>query len=277
VRKTSGTIVCPSCRRLIEVNEPRCPYCNMPRPGLWGFAPALRRLLGGVGDLSQLIAGACIALYLLALLIDPHAALSAHGLFDFLSPGSRALFILGMTGDVIWRAGHWWTLLSAIYLHGSLLHIFFNVWWIRQLGPTVEDVYGGSRFYIIFTVSGAFGFLVSNVLSGAPTIGASGSIFGLMAALIVHGRRTGHQVMTRQMITLAAMIFLLGFVMSSVNNYAHAGGFVGGWVAAEALGAGLRGHAGNRLRLAAVLCAVASALAILASVVTILWILASAR
>jgi rhomboid protease GluP len=275
VRKTSGTIVCPSCNRLIDVREPRCPFCNMPRPGLFGFAPVIRRLIGGVGDASRLITTSCIALYILSLLIDPRAILRMTGLFDLLAPSRLALFILGMTGDVAWELGHWWTVLSAIYLHGSLIHIFFNMMWIRYLGPSVEDIYGTSRFYVIFTISGAFGFLVSNVLSGAATIGASGSIFGLMAALIVHGRRTGHSLLTRQMVTIAAFVFVLGFLMPAVNNYAHAAGFVGGWLAAMWMGSGLRPREAPREKLLALGLLVASVLAIVASAISILVILRS--
>ena len=84
-------------------------------------------------------------------------------------------------------------------------------------------------------MAGAAGFLVSNLAAGTPTIGASGSIFGLLAALIVYGRRTGSSMLTQQLWQYAIMMFVMGFVMSSVNNWAHAGGFAGGWVAGEAM------------------------------------------
>ena len=277
MRKTSGSIICPSCHKLIDVNEPRCPYCNAARPGLWGFAPVVRNLIGGVGDLSRLITTACITLYVLSLLMDPKSMLSMNGMLGILSPSRVSLFILGMTGTPVWQEGHWWTVLSAIYLHGGLLHIFFNMMWIRQLGPAVEDIYGSARFYIIFTVAGAVGFIVSNVISGAPTIGASGSIFGLMAALILHGWRAGQSFMTRQMVTLAVFVGLLGFVIPHVNNYAHIGGFLGGLGAAHVLGAGLRDREGGRDQLLALACLIGAALAIVTSAVVILRLLASGR
>ena len=77
--------------------------------------------------------------------------------------------------------GWWWTLLTAMYLHGSLLHIVFNMMWIRNLGPAAAEVYGPGRAFLLFNFAGASGFLVSNLMSGTPTIGASGSIFGLLA------------------------------------------------------------------------------------------------
>lgn len=123
-------------------------------------------------------------------------------------------------------------MVSAIFLHGGLLHIFFNVMWIRQLGPFVEESYGTSRAFLIFVLSGVGGFVLSNVISGAPTVGASGSIFGLLGATVAFGRRRGGsmgQAVSQQALMWAAMVFAMGFLMSGVNNWAHAGGFVSGW------------------------------------------------
>src|SRR5204863_6788944 len=79
------------------------------------------------------------------------------------------------------------------------------------------------------------GFALSDFAAGVPTIGASGSIFGLLAALIVYGRRTHQGAVAQQLWMSAGVMFLFGFLMPSVNNWAHAGGFAGGFVAAEAL------------------------------------------
>jgi rhomboid protease GluP len=154
---------------------------------------------------------------------------------SMLSPGSRALYLLGMTGGVAWDLGWWWTLLTAMYLHGSLLHIVFNVMWIRNLGPAVAEVFGPGRAFLLFNVAGAGGFLVSNVMSGVPTIGASGSIFGLLAALIVYGRRRGSSVVTQQLWQWAIILGVFGFVMPGINNWAHGGGFAAGWVTAQVM------------------------------------------
>ena len=241
MRQASGAIVCPECGKLISVSEPKCPYCGAWRPGLFGWAPQLQKLFGGRINFTSIVVSACIGLYVASLVLDP-GAIFAHPeqmfqnlLFNFLAPSGRALYQLGMTGGIAWRAGWWWTLFTAIYLHGGLLHIFFNVMWIRNLGPAVDDVYGTARAFVIFSVAGAAGFLVSNLATGNPTIGASGSIFGLLGALIVYGRRTHHRVLTTQLWQWAIVMFALAFVMSSVNNWAHAGGFAGGWVAGEAM------------------------------------------
>lgn len=228
-------MICPRCGRLIGVTQERCPYCGAWRPGLFGYAPALKRLFGQRLDLISVIVTTCVVLYIVALALQPGAIFQMRGLFSFLSPGMLALYQLGMTGGAAWQQHWWWTLLTAIYLHGGLLHIFFNVLWIRNLGPSVTEVYGPARAFVLFSVAGAAGFLVSNVVSGTPSIGASGSIFGLLAALIVYGRRRGSSMLTAQLWQWAIVMFAMGFFMSGVNNWAHAGGFAGGWAVARAM------------------------------------------
>jgi rhomboid protease GluP len=179
----------------------------------------------------DLVTVACIALYLASLVFDPRAALQPRGLFSIFSPSVEALFALGATGAVPWTLGRWWTLLTAIYLHGGVLHILFNVLWIRQLGPAVQETYGPSRLVVIFTVAGAVGFVASNFVGHPFTIGASGSIFGLLGAMVAFGRKRGGTfgaMVLREYGQWALMLFILGFLMPGVNNIAHAGGFVGG-------------------------------------------------
>ena len=59
--------------------------------------------------------------------------------------------------------GRWWTVLSASWLHGGVLHILFNMLWVRQLGPATAEIYGPGRMVIIYTVAGAVGFTLSSV------------------------------------------------------------------------------------------------------------------
>jgi rhomboid protease GluP len=235
MRQVQGSMICPSCGKLIGVGEEKCPFCGAWRPGLYGYAPALQRLFGRRLDLISIIVVSCVVLYVVALVLQPESIFRLRSLFSFLSPGTRALYQLGMTGGLAWREGWWWTVFTAIYLHGGLLHIFFNVMWIRQLGPVVTEYYGPARAFVIWSVAGAAGFLISNLASGSPSIGASGSIFGLLAALIVYGRRRGSSMLTAQLWQWAILMFAMGFFMSGVNNWAHAGGFGGGWVTAEAM------------------------------------------
>jgi rhomboid protease GluP len=228
--RPTRTILCPSCGRLTTADATECLICGRRRPGMWGLTTLFRRVFRS-GDVTGAFTILCIALYVVGLVLDPSAALRPRGPFDVFSPTHGALQALGMTGAFPWREGHWWTLLTAIYLHGNLLHIVFNVLWIRQLGPAVEELYGPARFVMIFTVSGVAGFVVSNALGIAFTVGASGAIFGLLGAMVAFGRKRGGVfggLVLRQYGQWALLLFVLGFFMSGVNNVAHAGGFVGG-------------------------------------------------
>ncbi len=230
-RKTSGAILCPSCGRLTNADAPVCLVCGRKNPGMWGFAGPLRALFRRL-NFTNAVTAACVALYVVSLVFDPLAALRPRGFFDVFSPTGRALDALGMTGSVAWAEGRWWTLLTAIYLHGGLLHILFNVLWIRQLGPAVEEIYGPARLVVIFTVAGVAGFVASNSLGVPFTIGASGSIFGLLGAIVAFGRKRGGafgRMVLQQYGQWALVLFVFGFFMPGVNNWAHGGGFAGGF------------------------------------------------
>jgi rhomboid protease GluP len=234
MRRTSGAVICPNCERLVSVQEPKCPYCGAWRPGLFGYGPAVQRFLGGGLDLSNGITAVCVALYVIALALDPSALLNIRGIFDLLSPSGAALFRLGMTGRYAIELGQWWTLCTAVFLHGSLLHILFNLVIMRRYLPMVVDLFGNVRAFVIFMAAGIAGYLLSNDHGVHNTIGASGSIFGLLGALISYGRRTGQSYVTGQLWTSAILMFAMSFFMAgNVNNWAHAGGFAGGFLAAQ--------------------------------------------
>jgi rhomboid protease GluP len=156
-----------------------------------------------------------------------------------------------------------------------LLHIVFNMMWVRDLGPVVADVYGAGRMVIIYTVAGACGFLLSSLaavylpplpfLRGAQvTLGASAAIFGLLGALVYYGRRTGSHLVRSEAIRYAVILGFFGLIMPGIDNFAHAGGFLGGY-AMSALFNPLTKERGDHLLIAA-LCLLATFLAIAASV-----------
>ena len=131
-------------------------------------------------------------------------------------------------------------MLSATWLHSSLLHIVFNMMWVRQLGPATAEIVGPARTVIIYTAAGACGFLLSSfagllpipLLRGAGfTVGASGAIFGLLGALVHYGRKSGSSLIHAEAMRYAVILFVFGLIMPGVDNYAHAGGFLGGYAA----------------------------------------------
>ncbi len=241
-RQRSGSSLCYACGKLNRVDAPVCFYCGVRQPGLWGFGAAIRRTVGEL-DVARLIIIACVVAYIASLLLDPRAAFRARGVFNILAPGNGALLALGAAGTITWNDGRWWTIFTAIYLHGSLLHILFNMMWVRQLAPPVEEAFGPARLFVIYTVAGAVGFVVSNVTGVELTIGASGAIFGLLGAMVQYGRSRGGSfglAVFRQYGQWALVIFVLGFLMPAVNNTAHAAGFAAGYLTALMVGHGER-------------------------------------
>ena len=236
-RKTEGSVICTSCGVLVGVNDPTCYNCGRRNPGLWGFGPALRALGTDLGFIN-FVTAATIVLYALSLI------LSRQGFQIMMEPRSLILYLLGASGSIpVIGEGRWWTLLTAGWLHGGILHIFFNVMWIRQLGPEIARMYGAGRMVIIYTVAGVLGFALSTVMGllpipffGAPlTVGASASIFGFLGALVHYGKRTGSSHAREAGLQYALFMGIMGFVIQGVDNAAHLGGFVGGYLASMIL------------------------------------------
>jgi rhomboid protease GluP len=270
-RQTSGSVVCVACGYLVGVNDDRCYHCGRRNPGLWGFAPAIRHLGHDLGFVP-FVTGACIIVYVLTLLTSGGVGLGG-GIFGMLAPSGCATLRFGASGaDPVFILHRWWTVLSASWLHGSALHILFNILWIRQLAPDVAELYGPGRTVIIYTVAGISGFALTSTVGyftpfGAHglTVGASAAIFGLLGALVHYGRRAGSRVVHSQAMYYAVVLFIFGLVMASVDNFAHAGGFAGGWLAARVLDP-LKPERINHL-LIALVCLAASILSILLSLV----------
>ena len=128
--------------------------------------------------------------------------------------------------------GEWYRLMRAAFLHGSFLHIAFNMYVLFALGPALERILGHVRFLVLYIVAALGGGVASYAFSDIRTIsvGASGAIFGLMGALLVAGRRLGHDI--RQVAMLLAVNVVIGFLAPGVDWRAHLGGLVAGAAAA---------------------------------------------
>jgi rhomboid protease GluP len=265
-RRTTGSVVWRSCGRLVGVNDEKCFNCGAWNPGLWGFAPLVQKLGYDLGFV-QIVTWGCVGLYIATLVYDP-SEIRTGGLTSILGPSSKSLVVFGGSGAIpVFGFGRWWTLLSAAWLHGGLLHILFNMMWIRQLAPVTADIYGASRLVIIYTVSSITGFLFST-LAGVPlTIGASAPLFGLFGALVWAGKRTGSTELGRQAMIYAVVLLIFGFLWPNVDNYAHIGGFVGGALAGIGLDPLKRESFGNLL--AALVCLALTLLSVLASIILI--------
>lgn len=231
---TSGrkSILCPNCRKLISSDEPTCPYCGLARPGMHNIAGSLRNLLFAADPVRSIIY-INVVLYILALLFHPGEIFSGGGgLFDFLSPSNSSLFLLGATGTIpVFQFHRYWTLISASFLHGSVLHIIFNMMALAQLGPFVLQEFGLYRFINIYILSGIAGFIASLLFGVSFTIGASASLCGLIGAILYYGKNRGGyygQAIYKQAIGWVAGLIIFGILISGVNNWAHGGGLLSG-------------------------------------------------
>lgn len=139
--------------------------------------------------------------------------------------------------------GEWWRLITPIFIHGSLLHFAFNAYALYSLGGEIERFYGGGRFLVLFFYAGLAGSAASFVLSPAASVGASGAIFGLIAAqavLLYRNRRLlGERARAglQNILLIAAVNLFIGLQAGSrIDNWAHLGGLAGGLAMAWALG-----------------------------------------
>ena len=134
----------------------------------------------------------------------------------------------GMWPAGIAIGGEWYRLLTAAFLHGSILHIGFNMYVLYALGPTLERVLGHARFLLLYVLAALGGSVASYAFSDIRTlsVGASGAIFGLMGALVVAGRRLRYDV--TQVLVLLGINVVIGFLAPGVDWRAHLGGLVTG-------------------------------------------------
>jgi len=244
----NNSLLCPGCRKLISRDEPACPYCGMTRPGSRLKANWWTQGLQSPEHLIKAILYANVGFYILALVLDPRGFRLSMNPMEFLSPSSNALFILGATGrypiDQIWPGMTgipglgWLTLLTANYLHGSLLHIVFNMLVLRQIGLLAIREFGTHRMLIIYTLSGAGGFWVSYIAGVPFTIGASAAVCGLIGAVLYFGKSRGGvygNLVYRQIGGWALGLLIIGF-LPGINNWGHGGGFLFGLLLAYLLG-----------------------------------------
>ncbi len=225
------SILCPNCRKLISSDEPACPYCGVLKPGLHNAANVIRKIFPGSDPIITIIY-VNIAYFVFSLLLDPRGIMSGGGMFTFLAPSSQSLFLLGATGTIpVVQFGRIWTLISASFLHGGILHIIFNMMALYQLGPFILHEFGFYRFINLYILTGVAGFAAS-VLFGVPfTIGASASICGLIGAILYYGKsRSGYygQAIFQQAMGWVAGLVVFGLIIGGINNWAHGGGILSG-------------------------------------------------
>lgn len=179
-----------------------------------------------------MVIGVNIILFILSILMNPSSVQLHFNPLSFLAPDDRSLLLLGATGTIpIDRFGRWWTLVAANYLHGSILHIFFNMVALSQIAPLILREYGVHRAITIYTLGGIGGFYVSYIAGVAFTIGASAALCAFLGAAIYYGKSRGGiygQAVYRQIGAWALFILIFGLLVRGINNWGHGGGFIFG-------------------------------------------------
>ena len=159
-------------------------------------------------------------------------AISALTLFGATELESWLLLDKGAinTGNEYWR------LLTVALVHGSIIHLLFNMYALWIIGPIVEALYGRWRFLAIYLICILAGSAASYATSANPAVGASGGVFGLFGVLIV-ADRVHKPALTRNARNLTMQIGLLiginlfiGFSVPGIDNAAHIGGLLAGAV-----------------------------------------------
>lgn len=150
-------------------------------------------------------------------------------------PGGQLFSDWALQGAVI-STGEWWRLVSAMFLHGSLIHLAFNMLALFWLGRIIEDALGTPRFILVYVVSGLAGSAGALWFSSAfaVTVGASGAIFGLIGALLILEYLATGSFMGQAMI-LILVNFAFTFAVPGISKGGHIGGLIGGIVATYAL------------------------------------------
>ena len=183
--------------------------------------------------MTKLIILLCVIMYIASGIININGG--------FLSINPATLVYLG--GNIISGVQNFelWRLITAAFLHINIIHLLVNMYSLIIIGSQVETFIGRFKFVFIYIISALVGNLLSLIFSGVNvvSVGASGAIFGLMGALLYFGyhyRLYLSEAIKHQIIPVIIINLLLGFLVSGVDNAAHLGGLIGGYLASMAIG-----------------------------------------
>ena len=224
--------LCPSCGSLVGISATRCHQCGT---SLRFSMAAVNRSLSGVFSGPAPVTTALLVSNLLMFGVE-WMALAAHGGGGGLSilwgVGGEASYRLGMSApDGIYFQHQWYRLITAMFLHGGLIHIGFNMMALMQLGPALEELYGSARYFFLYVVTGAFGFLASS-FAGHYSLGASGGLLGLVGAMLAITTKRGGSYMRElrsRLVSSVVLLFVLGFMGMGIDNWAHGAGLAAGF------------------------------------------------
>ncbi len=217
----------PSSYQPIQLPENAAPAQNQAQ--LSPLPLPLHRVLATYAILAMII-----AMFVVTVVVDGASqGLSLVGQFS-----GATLVKLGALYTPLIQDGEWWRLITVMFLHANLIHIFLNGLNLYVLGKQLEALLGPARYIAIFFVSGIGGSIVSFGLHDRPVlgVGASGAIFGLLGAMIGYFLRQRNQFgalgrhYLRSLLSTVALNFVILLLIPGVDNFAHFGGLATGFV-----------------------------------------------
>jgi len=224
--------LCPNCGSLVGISATRCHNCGT---NLKFSMAAVNRSLSGVFSGPAPVTTAMLVANLLMFGVEWMAAAAqgqGGGLSILGGMGGEAAYRLGISSPYFIYIHHqWYRLITAMFLHGGLIHIGFNMMALLQLGPALEELYGSSRYFFLYIFTGAFGFLISSIL-GTTSLGASGGLLGLVGAMLAITTKRGGAYMRElrsRLISSVVFLFVLGFMGMGIDNKAHLAGLASGF------------------------------------------------
>ena len=216
--------------RCTRCNRPICPECMVAAPVGFQCPECVAGAAARTRQATTPAGGAVIS--------RPAVTYTLIGVNVAIFLAQMAIGINAVAGDWgMWPVGiaiggEWWRLVTAAFLHGSFLHIAFNMYVLFALGPTLERILGHGRYLTLYVLAALGGGVASYAFSDIRTVsvGASGAIFGLMGALVVAGRRLRYDI--TQVLILLGINVVIGFFAPGVDWRAHLGGMITGAVVA---------------------------------------------
>jgi len=225
--------ICPACGSLVGINATRCHQCGTSLTfSLAAISKGLSEFFGGHAPVTTVVLIVNLIMFAVSWMATA-AAGGGGGLSILWGMGGESLYRLGESSPyAIFIMHEWYRLVTAMFLHGGLIHIGFNLMVLMDIGPVVEEVYGSGRFLFLYVATGVVGFAFS-AFSGHNSVGASAPILGLIGLMIaITTKRSGAhmQQLRSRLISWVVSIFVLGFIVRGVDNWAHGGGLAAGFV-----------------------------------------------
>lgn len=144
---------------------------------------------------------------------------------------TEVLVLLGAKVNKLITQGQYFRLISAMFLHGGIVHLAVNMYSLYAIGPMVEKVYGKAKYIAIYFIAGICSSLLSYAYSPSISIGASGAIFGLLGAVLVFAikskGKTG-SAFIRSILSVIIVNIFIGITLPGIDNFGHIGGLMGG-------------------------------------------------